>query len=156
MPPFSNFSRFYSNKDNDYVCDHEGHYVDIVLFYYYLKYLNVAVTKFMVGVTVIWMFTWCLQWIWELVYCCWNMSLSYPDSYHKYYQTICTTARQILSLRETRWVVDAYIYITIIHPLIRFYVRFTCWHALDGVQKIDFQANLSLAWSLLTLLSINF
>ena len=37
------------------------------------------------------------------------------------------------------------------HHHIRFYIRFTCWHALDGFQKIDFQANLSLARSLLTL-----
>ena len=36
----------------------------------------------------------------------------------------------------------------------QFYIRFTCWHALDGFQKIDFQANLSLARSLLTLLSL--
>ena len=40
------------------------------------------------------------------------------------------------------------------HHHIRFYFRFTCWHALDGFQKIDFQANLSLARSLLTLLSL--
>ena len=31
------------------------------------------------------------------------------------------------------------------HHHIRFYVRFTCGHALDSFQKIDFQANLSLA-----------
>ena len=40
------------------------------------------------------------------------------------------------------------------HHHIRFYVHFTCWHALDGFQKIDFRANLSLARSLLTLLSL--
>ena len=39
------------------------------------------------------------------------------------------------------------------HHHIRFYVCFTCRHALDGFQKIDFQANLTLARSLLTLLS---
>ena len=40
------------------------------------------------------------------------------------------------------------------HHHIRFYVHLTCWHALDGFQKIDFQAYLSLARSLLTLLSL--
>ena len=42
------------------------------------------------------------------------------------------------------------------HHHIRFYVRFTCWHSLNGFQKIDFQANLSLARSLLTLLFLKF
>ena len=40
------------------------------------------------------------------------------------------------------------------HHHIQFYIHFTCWHALDGFQKIDLQANLSLARSLLTLLSL--
>ena len=40
------------------------------------------------------------------------------------------------------------------HHIVRFYVRFTCWHVLDSFQKINFQANLFLARSLLTLLSL--
>ena len=40
------------------------------------------------------------------------------------------------------------------HHHIQFYVRFICWHVLNGFQKINFQANLSLARSLLTLLSL--